>query len=108
MELGQGTQDWDEVVKKSVHTFAFDDGKSTVDFALQMIKEKIFIEIPIEATSYHQCNMTMQQWMACYNMVGEPDDDLTNINIPKSEGTHEVEGSGISSDQFLKMLKSRK
>ena len=46
--------------------------------------------------------------MACYNLVGDPDDDPTNINIPKLEGMHTVEGSGISSDQFLKPLKIKK
>ena len=46
--------------------------------------------------------------MACYNLIGELDDDPTNINIPESEGTHEVRGSRISSDQFLKPLKIKK
>ena len=41
-------------------------------------------------------------------MAGDPNDDLTNTNILESEGTHEVEGSGISSDQFLKPLKIKK
>ena len=45
--------------------------------------------------------------MACYNLTGEPDDDPTNINITKSEGTREVEGSGISSDHFLEPLKNQ-
>ena len=46
--------------------------------------------------------------MACYNLAEDPDDDLTNINILELEGTREVEGSGISSDQFLKPLKIKK
>ena len=46
--------------------------------------------------------------MACYNLNGDPDDDLTNINISESQGTCEVEGSGISSDKFLKLLKIKK
>ena len=46
--------------------------------------------------------------MACYNLDGEPDDDSTKINIPELEGTRDVEGSGISSDQFLKPLKVKK
>ena len=46
--------------------------------------------------------------MACYNLVGELDDDSTNINIPELEGMCEVEGSGILSDQFLKPLKIKK
>ena len=46
--------------------------------------------------------------MACYNLTRDPDDDLTNINILESKGTCVVEGSEISSDQFLKMLKIKK
>ena len=46
--------------------------------------------------------------MACYNLAGDPNDDPTIINIPKSEGTRAVEGCGISSDQFLKPLKIKK
>ena len=108
MDLWQGTQYWDEVGKKFAHTFAFADEKTIVDDALQAIKEKIFIEIPVEVTSSHQCSATIQQWMACYNMAKEPNDDPTKINIPESKGTHEFEGSGISSDQFLKPLKIKK
>ena len=108
MELRQGNHDWEGIAKKFPHTFEFADEKPTVDSTLQTIKEKIFVEILIEVTSSHQCNVTIQQWMACYNLAGEPDDDLTNINIPDSEGTCKVEGSGISSDQFLKSLKIKK
>ena len=46
--------------------------------------------------------------MNCYNLSRDQDDDPTNINIPESEGTHVVERSGISSDQFLKPLKIKK
>ena len=46
--------------------------------------------------------------MAYYNLTGDLDDDLTNINIPEAEGTRIVEGSDISSDQFLKPLKIKK
>ena len=46
--------------------------------------------------------------MACYNLAEELDDDPTNLNIPKSEGMREVEGSGISSEHFLKPLKIKK
>ena len=78
-----------------MHTFEFVDEKPTVDVALQTIKENIFVEIPVEEENSHQCSATIQQWMACYNLAGDPDDDLTNINIPKSESTCAVEGSGF-------------
>ena len=47
--------------------------------------------------------------MECYNVTGEPDhDDPFDINIPKSKGTHAVEGLGVSSNQFLNPLKTKK
>ena len=46
--------------------------------------------------------------MACYNLYKGPDDDPTNINILEAEGKREAEGSGMSSDQFLKPLKIKK
>ena len=50
-------------------------------------------------TNFTQCSATIQHRMECYNVMGEPnDDDLLDINIPKYEGTHAVEGLGISSD----------
>ena len=79
-----------------------------MDATLQTIKEKIFAEILIEEANSHQCSVTTQQWMACYNLAEDPDDDPTNINILESEGTCKVEDSGISSDQFLKPLKIKK
>ena len=69
-----------------------------------MIKEKIFSKILVEEENSHQCSATIQKWMACYNLAGDPDDDPTNIKILESKGTCVVEGSGISSDQFLKPL----
>ena len=42
-------------------------------------------------------------------MARESNDvDPTNLNIPESKIMHEVEGSGISIGQFLKMLKIKK
>ena len=91
-----------------MHTFKFSDEHPIVDVALQTIKEKIFVDIPNEEAIFHQCGTTIQQWMACYNLTEDLDDDPTSINIPELEGTREVEGSGISSDQFLEPLKIKK
>ena len=48
MELWQGTQEWEELAKQLAHTFEFDDEHPIVDDPLQVIKEKIFAEIPID------------------------------------------------------------
>ena len=46
--------------------------------------------------------------MTCYNLSGDPEDDTTDIKILESEGSHIVEGSKISSEQFIKPLKIKK
>ena len=46
--------------------------------------------------------------MTCYNFFEDPEDDTTDIKILESEGSHIVEGSGISSEQFIKPLKIKK
>ena len=91
------------------------DEQPTVDIALKTIKEKIFTEISLEivysqpcVAHSHQCYETVQHWMTCYNLSGDPDDDPTNINIPESKGSREVEGSNISSEQFTNPLKIKK
>ena len=81
-----------------MHTFEFVDEKPTVDIKLQVIKEKIFSQVPIKEGNSHQCSVTIQQCMACYNLTEDPDDDLNNINITESKGTCAFEGSAISSD----------
>ena len=46
--------------------------------------------------------------MDFYNLDRDPNDDSSNINILELERTRVVEGSHISSDQFLKPLKIKK
>ena len=73
------------------------------------MKEKIFKELPVVAMHFHQCSTKIHQWMECYNVTGEPDDDdPLNIKIHESEGVRVVERFGISSDQFLSPLKVKK
>ena len=89
MELRQETREWEEVAQKFTYTFQFANEQPTVDIALKTIKENIFAEIPLEivysqpcVVHSHQCSETVQHWMTCYNLFGDPDDDSTNINIP--------------------------
>ena len=73
------------------------------------MKDKIFKEIPIAATNFHQCSVTIHHWMECYTITGAPDDkDLLEINIPGSQGMCAMEGFGISSNQLLSPLKIKK
>ena len=91
------------------YTFEFVDDHPSIDAALQVIKTKIFEDIPVAMTNFNQRNATIQHQMECYNLMGEPDDDdPLDLKILESEGTHLVEGFGVSSDQFLNLLKVKK
>ena len=70
-----------------------------MDVALQVIKEKIFEEISVADTNFHQCNMTIHNWMECYNITGDlDDDDPLEINIHESESMCAVKGAGMCAD----------
>ena len=57
---------------------------------------------------FQQNNETVCHWKECYNVAGEPnEDEPQDINIPQSEGTCAVEGLGVSSNQFLNLLKKK-
>ena len=100
VELRRGNIEW-ESLAASEHP--------TVNDVLQVIKEEIFEEIVVVDTNFHQCNMTIQNWMECYNLMRElNDDDPLDINIPKSEGIFIVDGDVITTDPYLKPLKIKK
>ena len=44
----------------------------------------------------------------CYNLAIDEDDDLRNINIPKSEGYCEVHGPAVEAPKVTHPLKTRK
>ena len=83
MDLRQGTQYWERIANQFAHTFEVVDKHMTIDAALQMVKEKIVVENPVEEANSHQCNTTIQQ----YTLPRDPDDDSININRPELEGT---------------------
>ena len=59
--------------------------------------------------NFHQCNMTIHNWMECYNDMRElNDDDPLEINIPKSEGICTVDVDVITTDPSLKTLEIKK
>ena len=69
MELREGTFEWERLVTSFTHTFEFTSEHITIDVVLHKIKEKIFEEIPVAITNFHQCTMTIHNWMECYNIT---------------------------------------
>ena len=93
-----------------MHTFVFADDNLTIDATQQIIRIKIFEYIPVSISSFHHSITIVQHCMEYYNIIiHEPDDDdPCDINIPEYEGTRVVDGSGVSSDNFLNPLKVNK
>ena len=59
--------------------------------------------------NFHQCSTIVQHWMECYDIIGELNDDHSlDINILDPKGTCIVEGSGVSNDKFMNLLKIKK
>ena len=100
-ELRQWAKYCESLTKQVAHTFQFAYMHPTIDTSLQTGKGSIVDETPNKESNSHQYNATIQQ----YILTRDPDDDSTNINRLESEGTWEVKGSSISSDQFLQPLK---
>ena len=52
----------------------------------------------------------MQLMMECYNLSEEPEDDdeLHNINIPKTEGSQDVVETDVLTDPMTQPLKIKK
>ena len=107
--MQRGNLGWDELDDSFTHTFNFFDDHPSIDSALQVIKAKIFEYIPMSMSNFNWSSTIVQHWMECYNVMGVLDDnDPQDTNIPKYEGTCAVEGLGISSNQFLNPLKTKK
>ena len=62
-ELQRGTIEWERLFVRFTQTFKFVSEHPTMDVALQVIKEKVFEEILIADTHFHQCTMTTHRWM---------------------------------------------
>ena len=59
-----------------------------IDASFQVIKANIFEEISVLVSSMPQWNVTIQNLMGCYNILGKPKDgDLHDIHMPEYEGS---------------------
>lgn len=51
----------------------------------------------------------MESAMECYNFaIDEEEDDPHNINIPESEGSHDVQGPALEIPEITKKVKIRR
>ena len=63
IELRCGTFESDELDATFTHTFDFADDHPSIDAAFQVIKTKIFEDIPVSMEKFNQSSMTEQHWI---------------------------------------------
>ena len=94
-ELHKGMITWPLLVDSFLLTFAFESEYPNVDQALDVIKIKIFEYCSLSVQTQPKWAILLEDALECYNFEAEPEDEdeaPRNINIPESEGTHDVDG----------------
>ena len=91
---------WEELTVFFAHTFNFADANVEVNNALQIIRDVVLKVVPVAYLVDPHAHCHMQSMMECYNLSGESkdNDELHNINIPKTKGIQDVEATDVSTD----------
>ena len=92
------------------HTFSFVATNPNVHNALQIIQVVVFKVFPVTYPMDPHAHCHMQSMMECYNIYVEPEDDdeLSNITILETKGSHDVAAPDVLTDPMNQPLKSRK
>ena len=86
---------WPLMIDSFLLMFAFESEYPSVDQALDAIKIKIFEDSTLSVHTQPEWAIQLEDVLECYNFVAEPEDedeDPRSINIPKLEGTCDVDG----------------
>ena len=75
LELRRGIVDWDDLANSFIHTFSYANENPFINIDLQVIQDKKFEEIFVPVSSLPQWTVTIQNFMKCYNIQGEPVND---------------------------------
>ncbi len=107
-ELRYRTTKWDILREGFLLTFSFEDDFASTNEALQEIKTIIFrtLQEPLEWVQ-PDWSIQLRHAMECHNVTVEEDNkDPRNVNIPETEGHHEVKSSQIDNPDITAPLKT--
>ena len=98
---------WEELSVCFVQTFSFQDANPEVCNALHIIHNVVLKVIPVAYPIDPHAHCSIQSMMTCYNLFGEPEghDELWNVNILESEGSHGVTSPDIPIDLMNQPLR---
>ena len=86
--------------------FNFQDANPEVCNSLHIIHDRVLKFIPVAYPIDPHAHFSIQSMMTCYNLFEEPkdDDELRNVNILESKGSHDVAAIDIPMDLMSKPL----
>jgi hypothetical protein len=114
LEIRKETTRWEELDHRLKVTFTFEHESSSIDATLQAIQTKIFLEEGsmelVLVCRSHKATMTIHELLECYNVSKEEHDeeDTINVQVPKTEGEHVVEGPNLESVAYTQPINTRK
>ena len=91
-------------------TFKFESEYPEIDQALKVTKGKLLAHCSLPVFETLKWTVALEQALECYNLAeeGEEDENPCNINIPKSEGTRDVQGLELKVPDVVKPVKIKK
>jgi hypothetical protein len=91
------TSDWYSMTLNIIDTFLFESQYPTIDRALQVVRHKVFEEVPNIPVEQEEDEWIspLQKLQGCYNINADEDDDPRNVNIAETKGKRDIEWPGI-------------
>ena len=92
-------------------TFAFESEYPSINQALDIININIFEDRTLSVSAQPELAIQFEEALEFYNFVSEPeeeDEDPCNINIPESEGTHDVDGPKLETPAIMEPINIKK
>ena len=91
--------------------FHFESEYPSIDLALDVIKIKIFEDCTLSVHTQPEWAIQLEDALDYYNFTADPEDedeDPRSINIPKSEGTRNVDGPKLEIPSITEPIKIKK
>ena len=109
-ELCKTITTWEEFSVCFAQMFSFQDVNREVCNALQIICDIVIKVTPVAYPNDPHAHCFIQSMMTCYNLSGEHEDhnELQNVNIPESEGSHDVASIDIPTNMMSQPLRIQK
>lgn len=108
-KLRRGTESWSLLTKGFQLTFGFEFEYPEIEDALGVIRMKLVDDCPLPIINQLDWVAQMENVMECYNFtIDEEEEDPRNVNIPESEGSHDVQGPTLEIPTIKKKVKIKK